>query len=125
MREAQRIRRRLVDDYPGVTEFRKRLADSHLDRGFLMFTRRGQRKPRPSIARRWRSTRGWLTTIRPSRSFAVPWRAATRTSQSTLAQTGKPAEAEAEYRQAMALYQKLADDDPAVYGVSSGSGTST
>ena len=31
-------------------------------------------------------------------------------------QTGKPAEAEAERRQAMALYQKLADDDPAVYG---------
>ena len=28
--------------------------------------------------------------------------------------TGKPAEAEAEYRKAMALYQKLADDDPAV-----------
>jgi tetratricopeptide (TPR) repeat protein len=28
--------------------------------------------------------------------------------------TGKPAEAEAEYRKALALYQKLADDNPAV-----------
>jgi tetratricopeptide (TPR) repeat protein len=30
--------------------------------------------------------------------------------------SGKPAEAEVERRQAMALYQKLADDEPAVYG---------
>ena len=29
-------------------------------------------------------------------------------------ETGKPAEAEAEYRKALAIYQKLADDNPAV-----------
>ena len=33
-----------------------------------------------------------------------------------LTQTGKPAEAEAEFRQALAIYQKLADDNPAVTG---------
>ena len=31
-----------------------------------------------------------------------------------LSNTGKPAEAEAEYRKAMAIQQKLADDNPAV-----------
>ena len=33
-----------------------------------------------------------------------------------LVTSGKPAEAEVEHRQAMALYQKLADDEPAVHG---------
>ena len=40
--------------------------------------------------------------------------AATTTSADLLSKTGKPAEAEAEYRKALAIWQKLADDNPAV-----------
>ena len=39
-----------------------------------------------------------------------------RTLADLLSNTGKPAEAEAEYRKALAIWQKLADDNPAVTG---------
>ena len=117
MREAQRIRRRLADDYRGVTEFRKRLADNHLDRGFLMLTAAaGRRRQRPSIARPSTCTGSWSTTIRPITEFRGSLAGSHENLASTLTQTGKPAEAEAETRRAMTLYRKLADDDPAVYG---------
>ncbi len=73
-----------------------------------------QSRRRPSTARRWRSGRSWPTTTPPSPNSAAAWRPATTFSADLLSNTGKPAEAEAEYRKAMALYQKLADDDPAV-----------
>ena len=46
--------------------------------------------------------------------FRTAWRTATAASASLLSNTGKPAEAEAEYRKALAIRQKLVDDDPAV-----------
>ena len=42
-----------------------------------------------------------------------------------LARTGQPAEAEAEYRKAIAIYQKLADENPAKTEIRHGWGSST
>ena len=75
--------------------------------------RASRRRRRPSTAGRWRSTRSWPTTTPPSPNSATAWRGATATS-ATCADPGKPAEAEAEYRKALAIWQKLADDNPAV-----------
>ncbi len=75
---------------------------------------------RPSPARRWRSSKSWSTTTPPSPNSAAAWRAATAASAALLASTGKPAEAEAEFRKALALRQKLADDNPAVTEFRSG-----
>ena len=52
---------------------------------------------------RWRSARSWPTTTPPSPNSAAAWRTATTTSASCWRQTGKPAEAEAEYRMALAI----------------------
>ena len=76
--------------------------------------RASRRQRRPSPARRWRSNRSWSTTTPPSPSTAAAWRTATTSSACVLWQTGKPSEAEAEYRKALAIQQKLADDNPAV-----------
>ena len=75
---------------------------------------------RPSSARRWRSSRSWPTTTPPSPNSAAAWRTATYNLGILLGETGKPAEAEAEYRKALALWQKLADDNPAVTEFRSG-----
>ena len=54
---------------------------------------------------------------RQPRRHRIPhaaWRSATTTSAICCSGTGKPAEAEAEFRTAVAILQKLADDNPAV-----------
>ena len=76
--------------------------------------RASRRRRRPSTARRWRSTRSWPTTTPPSPNSAAAWRISHLQPRHPAAQTGKPAEAEAEYRAALAIYRKLADDHPAV-----------
>ena len=69
---------------------------------------------------RWRSARSWPTTTPPSPNSAAAWRTATTTSASCCRETGRPAEAEAEFRTALALHQKLAEDNPAVTEFRSG-----
>ncbi len=60
--------------------------------------------------------RSWPTTTPPSPNSAAAWREPQQTSACCCETTGKPAEAEAEYRKGLALQQKLADDNPAVTG---------
>ncbi len=86
---------------------------SHDNLGNLLCTRASRRRRRPSSARRWRSSRSWPTTTPPSPISAAAWRIAT-SPWLLLSETGKPAEAEAECRKALAIRQKLADDNPAV-----------
>ena len=76
-------------------------------------TRASRRRRRPSSARRWRSTRSWPTTTPPSLTSAASLAWSHRGLADLLSKTGKPAEAEAEYRKALAIRQKLADDNPA------------
>ena len=69
---------------------------------------------RPSTARRWRSGGSWLRTTPPSGEFRSSLaRRPTTTSASCVKYTGRPAEAEAEYREALAIRRKLVDDNPA------------
>ena len=77
-------------------------------------TRASRRRRRPSTARRWRSCRSWPTTTPPSPTSASDLASSHNNLGSLLSSTGKPAEAEAEYRKALAIQQKLADDNPAV-----------
>ena len=114
-RKALALHQKLADDNPAVTEFRCGLAvQPHRPRRSCCRARASRRRRRPSTARRWRSTRSWPTTTPPSPNSAAAWRGVTAASADLLSNTGKPAEAEAEYRKALALWQKLADDDPAV-----------
>ena len=59
--------------------------------------RASRRRRRPSSARRWRSCRSWPTTTPPSPNSAATWRSHHNLG-CVLSRTGKPAEAEAEYR---------------------------
>ena len=114
-RKALAIQQKLADDNPAVTEFRSDLAISHNNLGILLMrVRASRRKRRPSTARRWRSSRSWPTTTPPSPTSAATWRYSHNNLGILLSSTGKPSEAEAEYRKALAIQQKLADDNPAV-----------
>ena len=112
-RKAMAIHQKLADDNPAVTDFRSSLAKSHHNLGYLLSTPASRRRRRPSTARRWRSGRSWPTTTPPSPNSAAAWRQPHNLGI-LLSNTGKPAEAEAEYRKAMAIHQKLVDDNPAV-----------
>ena len=59
-------------------------------------------------------SRSWRTKTPPCPSSASAWRTATVTSATCCRDTGKPAEAEAELRTALAIYQELVDENPAV-----------
>ena len=109
------IRQELADDNPAVDRFRSRLAASH-DRPRHPAVRRraSRRRRRPSTARRWRSGRSWPTTTPPSPNSAADLADSHNNLGILLSETGRPAEAEAEYRTALAIQQKLADDNPAV-----------
>ena len=76
--------------------------------------RASRRRRRPSTARRWRSSRSWPTTTPPSPISVSAWRSSHINLGDSAVGTGKAPEAEAEYRQALAIQQKLADDNPAV-----------
>ena len=79
----------------------------------LLARRASRRRRRPSTARRWRSRRSWPTTTPPSPTSQPPG-GQPHNLGILLAGSGQPAEAEAEYRTALAIYRKLADDNPAV-----------
>ena len=103
-------------DAPGASkEARRDLAARSIAPPYFCGRRASSRRRRPSTARRSRSGRGWPTTTPPSPSTAPTWRAATTTSACCWGY-GQPSEAEAEFRKAIALRQKLADDNPAVTG---------
>ena len=113
-RKALAIQQKLADDNPAVTEFRSGLALSHNNLGCLAVEHGQAGGGGGRVPQGWRSSRSWPTTTPPSPTSAAAWRTATSTSAILLSNTGKPAEAEAEYRKALALWQKLADDNPAV-----------
>ena len=79
-RKALALYQKLADDNPAVTEFRNSLASSHDTLGILLVRRAGQRRRRPSTARRWPSTRSWPTTTPPSPNSAATWCQSTATS---------------------------------------------
>ena len=99
----------------------QRLAGSHSDaRRACCRTRASRRRRRPSTARRWRSGRSWSTTTPPSPSFRSGLAWSHIELANLLSNTGKPAEAEAEYRKAVAIRQKLVDDNPSDIGLRDG-----
>ena len=59
-------------------------------------------------------SRSWPTTTPPSPTSAASLAGSHNNLGILLSETGKPSEAEAEYRKAIAIQQKLADDNPAV-----------
>ena len=79
-----------------------------------------RRRRRPSSARRWHSGRSWPPTTPPSPNSAATLGGATTTLANLLSNTGKPAEAAAEFRKALAIRQKLVDDHPADTGFRAG-----
>ena len=76
--------------------------------------RASRRRRRPSTAGRWRSTRSWPPTTPPSPTSAVDLASSHHNLGVLLAQTGQPTEAEAEFRRALEILQKLAADNPKV-----------
>ena len=105
---------KLADDNPAVTEFRSQPGAEPL-------------RPRPRVVGHGQASRGGgrvpQVAVDPAEAGRrQPRRHLFRFSLALshfylgdlLSKTGKPAEAEAEFRKAMAIYQKLADDDPAV-----------
>ena len=113
-RTALAIQQKLADEHPAVTKFRSSLAISHDNLGILLSETGKRAGRRPSSARPWRSSRSWPTTIPPSPSSAATWRPATNTSAGCCRRRASRRAAEAEYRTALAIQQKLADENPAV-----------
>ena len=62
----------------------------------------------------WRSNRNWPTTIPTAPNSGAGWRTIHNNIGWLEAHSGKPAEAMHSYRRALAIRQKLADDNPAV-----------
>ena len=73
--------------------------------------RAGRRRRRPSSAGRWRSGRSWPPTTPPSPTSAAAWRQPQRLGI-LLTETGRPSEAEAEYRRALAILREAGRRPP-------------
>ena len=100
-----------------------RLADSHINLGVLLRARASRRRRRPSTRQAMATpAESWPTTTPPSPISAAGWQTAHGNLGILLSETGRPSEAEAEHRKAIALYQRLADDNPAVPGYRAGPG---
>ncbi len=69
---------------------------------------------RPRYARPWRSTRSWSTTTSPTPKTSTIWGTAIGLLAAVKFDAGELAQAEPEFRRALAIQQKLADDNPAV-----------
>ena len=80
----------------------------------LWYTSTSRERQCPSSARRWRSIGSSPTKIPACSSSASAWRPATFISARRCHAQASRAEAEAELRTVLALYQKLADENPAV-----------
>ena len=76
-RKALAIEQKLADDNAAVAQFRSDLATTHGGLVFCCRIRANQRQQKPSTARRWQSSRNWLTNIPPSLSSAADWRKVT------------------------------------------------
>ncbi len=114
-RKAIAIQQKLADDNPAVTEFRDFLADQ-------------PQQPRRPAVRHGQAVGGGGRVPqgdgdpaeagrRQPRRHSIPpstWRTSHLNLGSLLSKTGKPSEAEAEHRKALAIQQKLANDNPAV-----------
>ena len=83
-------------------------------------TRASRRRRRPSSARRWRICQKLADDNPAVTEFRSDLAASHVNLGILLSDTGKPAEAEAEFRKALAIRQKLADDNPAVTEFRSG-----
>ena len=99
---------------PPSPTFRSSLAISHSSLGILLAERAGRRRRRPSPPGAGDPAEAGRRQPRRHRVPQPVWRPATTTSATLLSQTGKLKEAEAEYRAALAIHAKLADDNPAV-----------
>ena len=113
-RKAIALHQKLADDNPAVTEFRLRLGNTALQPRLCCDCWASRRRRGPNSARRSRSCRSWPTTIPPSLTSERDWPTATTTSLSHCRSMGKPTEAEAECRAAIAIMGKVVDDDPKV-----------
>ena len=113
-REALELRRQLALDYPGVTEFRSRVADSHNNLGLLL-GQTGRMAEAEAELRVALELRMKLVGEYPA---VAEFRSRVGSSHHNLAflldQKGKAFEAEAEYRAAITHFQKLSDEYPAV-----------
>ncbi len=76
----------------------------------------GEVPPTPWRPSGWRAPtrRRWPPLPKPPTTLATTWRTPSLRMGVLLMEAGKPAEAEAEFRRALEIYQKLADDNPAV-----------
>ena len=114
-RAAIAIQEKLAADHPAVTEFHLRLADQPRQPQYPD-ERRGPARGGGgrATARRGRSRRRWPPTTPPSRNSARRLATSHNDLGILLLETGRPGEAEAEYRAAIAIHEKLAADHPAV-----------
>ena len=108
------IQQKLADDHPAVTLFRSRLAQSHLNLGWLLH-RTGSSSEAEFEFRNALAIQQKLADENPAVTL---FRSRLSSSHINLgwllSNTGKKSDAEAEYREALALEQKLADDNPAI-----------
>ena len=113
-RKAIELRRQLALDYPGVTEFRSRVADSHNNLGLLL-SQTGKLDEAEVELRAALELRIKLVDEYPA---IAELRSRVGSSHHNLAflldQKGESFEAEAEYRAAITHFQKLSDESPAV-----------
>ena len=112
-RQALAIHQKLADDNPAVTDFRSRPGGQpqqprHPAERDGQAGGGGGRVPR----RRWRSSRSWPTTTPPSPTSAASLADSHNNLGLLLSQTGKPAEAEAEYREALAIQREAGRRQP-------------
>ena len=113
-REALAIQEKLAADNPAVTDSAATWRSATSTSASCCRRLASRRRRRPSTARRWRSERSWPPRTPPSPNSAATWRTATTDLGFLLFATGRPTEAEAEYRQALAIREKLAAENPAV-----------
>jgi eukaryotic-like serine/threonine-protein kinase len=138
-RKAIALRQKLADDYPAVTEFRSDLARSHNNLGILL----SDTGRLSEAVAELRKTIALMQKLADENPAVTGFRLLLADFQSSLAlmlteqlgkpseavtqQLGKPSEAVTAMEKAIALYQKLADDNPAViqfrHGLANGHNT--
>ena len=113
--EALALRDRLAHDHPTLPEYQNDLAESHYNLGILyQASGRPERRPRRRTSKPWRCVTSWPTATPPSPSIKTTWPRATTTYGLLYQASGRPEEAEAAYRQALALWEQLTRDQPGV-----------
>ncbi len=119
-RHAMTLRQKLADDNPAVTRIPTTAWGWAIETSAKCCgIGAGRRRRRPSTAKRSRSIRSWPTTTSPSPNSASGWRTATPRSPCCCIKRAGGAESEAEFREAMAVRQKLANDDPTLTEIQS------